>query len=349
MKSCSEVSNGTANKTLLQTPGALRYSGLAAAPQPPTPVTEAYSQIFSLCLNSEGESTMRKVVALFCVMAFATAGFAGGDLDEFKGKAITVVFVAGKQKIRENAVEQIQGMVGNPVKRSFVSSLNQLTKVSVSPVDDPKAFVEKLKEIGKILKAEKGEVHVEIDPKKIKTPQSDVSKDSKSAIEIKSDKGTGEITGTIAKADLKYRGTTHKLYHFDMEAGKKYTIEMKSTKMLCVLFAEDPTALLVARSAPTGGICDTKRTVTAAATGKYRIIASHFGLSWVISPYLSAQLLQNRRVRMRRYFPNGDFPVLLEGSIMHGVVRHATFSRHRTLGGRSPVWRGDRACILCSP
>ena len=68
---------------------------------------------------------MRKLVVLFCVMAFATASFAGGDLDEFKGKAITVVFVAGKQKTRENAIEQIQGMVGNPVKRSFVSSLNR--------------------------------------------------------------------------------------------------------------------------------------------------------------------------------------------------------------------------------
>ena len=45
-------------------------------------------------------------------------------------------------------------MVGNPVKQSSVSSLNQLTKLKVSPVDDPKAFVEKLKEIGKILKAE---------------------------------------------------------------------------------------------------------------------------------------------------------------------------------------------------
>src|SRR4051794_21897382 len=152
---------------------------------------------------------MRKLVILFCIVSFALTGFAGDDLDQYKGKAITVVFVAGKVKTRENAIEQITGMVGNPVKQTRVSSLNQLTKVSVAPVDDPKAFVEKLKEIGKILKAEKGEVHVEIDPKKIKTPQSDVSKDSKSAIEIKSDKGTGEITGTIAKADLKYKGTTH--------------------------------------------------------------------------------------------------------------------------------------------
>ena len=220
---------------------------------------------------------MRKLVVLFCIMAFAFAAFAGDDLDQYKGKAITVVFVAGKVKTRENAIEQIAGMVGNPVKQTRVSSLNQLTKVSVAPVDDPKAFVEKLKEIGKILKAEGGEVHVQIDPTKIKTPQSDVSKDSKNAIEIKSDKGTGEITGTIAKADLKYKETRHKLYHFDMEAGKKYTIEMKSTKIFCVLFAEDPTGLLLARSAPNGGIRDTKVNVTAAATGKYRIIACHFG------------------------------------------------------------------------
>ena len=219
---------------------------------------------------------MKKLVVLFCIVAFALAAFAGDDLDQYKGKAITVVFVAGKVKTRANAIEQIEGMVQSR-KRTFVSSLNQLTKVSVAPVDDPKAFVEKLKEIGKILKAEGGEVHVQIDPTKIKTPQSDVSKDSKSAIEIKSDKGTGEITGTIAKADLKYKGTRHKLYHFDMEAGKKYTIEMKSTKIFCVLFAEDPTGLLLARSAPNGGIRDTKVNVTAAATGKYRIIASHFG------------------------------------------------------------------------
>ena len=117
---------------------------------------------------------MGKLVALFCVMAFALASFAGGDLDQFKGKAITVVFVAGKQKTRENAIEQIQGMVGNPVKRSFVSSLNQLTKLQVAPVDDPKAFVEKLKEIGKILKVDGPEIHVQIDQTKIKTQQSDV-------------------------------------------------------------------------------------------------------------------------------------------------------------------------------
>lgn len=220
---------------------------------------------------------MRKLVVLFSIMAFTLAAFAGDDLDQYKGKAIRVVFVAGKVKTRENAIEQITGMVGNTVKQTRVTSLNQLTKMSVAPVDDPKAFVEKLKEIGKILKAEGGEVHVEIDPTKIKTPQSDVSKDSKYAIEIKSDKGTGEITGTLAKADPKYKGTQHKLYHFDMEAGKKYTIEMKSTKMLCVLFAEDPTGVLLARSAPNGGIRDTKVSVTAPATGKHRIIASHFG------------------------------------------------------------------------
>jgi hypothetical protein len=220
---------------------------------------------------------MRKLVVLFCVMAFAMASFAGGDLDEFKGKAITVVFVAGKQRIRENAIEQIQGMVGNPVKRSFVSSLNQLTKLQVAPVDDPKAFVEKLKEIGKILKAEGGEVHVQIDPTKIKTPQSDVSKDSKYAIEIKSDKGTGEVSSAIAKDDLKYKGARHKLYHFDMEAGTKYTIEMKSTKFFCMLFAEDPNGVLLARNGPNGGVRDAKVTFTAPATGKHRIIAAAFG------------------------------------------------------------------------
>jgi hypothetical protein len=220
---------------------------------------------------------MRKLVVLFCVMAFAITSFAGGDLDEFKGKAITVVFVAGKKKTRENAIEQIQGMVGNPVKRSSVTSLNQLTKLQVAPVDDPKAFVEKLKEIGKILKVDGPEVHVQIDPTKIKTPQSDVTKDSKYAIEIKSDKGTGDVSSAIAKADLKYKGSRHKLYHFDMEADKKYTIDMKSTKVLCMLFVEDPNGVLLARSAPNGGLRDTTVTVTATATGKHRIIAAAFG------------------------------------------------------------------------
>src|SRR5690242_6372200 len=62
-----------------------------------------------------GDSPMRKLVVLFSFMTFALAAFAGDDLDQYKGKAITVVFAAGK-KTRENAIEQIQGMVGNPVK-----------------------------------------------------------------------------------------------------------------------------------------------------------------------------------------------------------------------------------------
>ena len=190
---------------------------------------------------------MRKLVVLFCIMVFALASFAGDDLDQFKGKAITVVFVAGKKKTRENAIEQIQEMVGNPVKRSSVVSLNQLTKLQVAPVDDPKAFVEKLKEIGKILKIDGPEVHLAIDPTKIKTPQSDVTKDSKFAIEIKSDKGTGDVSSAIAKADLRYKGSRHKLFHFDTEAGNKYKIDMKSTKVLCMLFVEDPNGVLLAR------------------------------------------------------------------------------------------------------
>ena len=114
--------------------------------------------------------------------------------------------------------------------------------------------MEKLKEIGKILKVDGPEVHLQIDPAKIKTPQSDITKDSKYAIEIKSDKGTGDVSSAIAKADLKYKRSRHKLYHFDMEAGKKYTIEMKSTKIFCILFAEDPNGVLLARNGPNGGV-----------------------------------------------------------------------------------------------
>jgi S1-C subfamily serine protease len=200
-----------------------------------------------------------------------------GELDDLKGKAMVVLFTVKDQKVRENAIEQIKTMVGNPLKVTRASTLNGKTTLQISPVNDPKAFVEKLKEIGKVAKVEGANVTLQVDPANVKAPQSDVAKDAGKAIELKNDKGNADFAGAIFKSDPLYKMRKHKLLLFEMEAGKIYQIEMKSTATSCCLFVEDPKGSLLVKNGPNGGDRDSRVTVTATASGKHRIIAGSFG------------------------------------------------------------------------
>jgi hypothetical protein len=222
---------------------------------------------------------MKKIAVLLCLVGYASPAIAQGDLDELKGKAMVVLFAVKDQKVRENAIEQIKTMVGNPLKSTRASTLNGKTTLQLSPINDPKAFVEKLKKMGNVTKIEGANVSLQVDTANVKAPQSDVTKEAGTAIELKNDKGKADFAGAIVKTDPPYKQKKHKLFLFEMEAGKTYQIDMKSTKFSCCLFLEDPKGSLLAKNGPNGGNRDSTITITASASGKHRIIASAFGLN----------------------------------------------------------------------
>jgi serine protease Do len=77
--------------------------------------------------------------------------------------------------------------------------------------------------------------------------------------------------------DPLYKNKKHKLFLFNMEAGKSYTIDMKSMAFDSYLYLEDPDGNLLAMDDDGGGFPDARITIKAAKTGKHRIIATYFG------------------------------------------------------------------------
>lgn len=221
---------------------------------------------------------MKTFTLLACFLgATADLGINRNDLDALKGQALTVKFFLQEKPVRDHAIERIKTMVGNRLRTSSARSVNGNTTLEVSPVDDPKAFVEKLKELGKVGTIEGAVVHLQIDPAKVRPPQSDVGKDGGKPIDVKNQKGYGEVTGNIAASDPAYKSRRHKLLLFDMEAGKTYQVEMASTAFPCCLFVEDPQGNLLAKNGPNGADYSARVSITATVTGKHRIMAGAFG------------------------------------------------------------------------
>lgn len=96
-------------------------------------------------------------------------------------------------------------------------------------------------------------------------------------IELKSDKGNAAATVNLDAKDPLYKNKKHKLFLFNMEAGKSYTIDMKSMAFDSYLYLEDPDGNLLAMDDDGGGFPDARITIKAAKTGKHRIIATYFG------------------------------------------------------------------------
>ena len=97
------------------------------------------------------------------------------------------------------------------------------------------------------------------------------------AIELKNEKGQANFTGNIVANDALYKNKKHKLFLFNMEAGKTYQIDMKSTKLDSYLFLEDPQGNLLAQDDDSGGFPDAQIVHKATVTGKHRIVATYFG------------------------------------------------------------------------
>jgi hypothetical protein len=222
---------------------------------------------------------MKKAAVLVCLLGFVSAASPGDDLDSLKGKAMAVLFTVKDQTVRDSAIENIKTMVGNKLKSTRASTINGKSTLQVSPVNDPKAFVEKFKELGKVSKIDGANVYLQVDPAKVKAPQTDVTKNAGKAIELKNDNGNADFAGAIVASDLPYKGKKHKLFVFEMAAGKTYQIDMKSTVIDSYLYLEDPKGRLLAKDDDSGGNRDARITITATTSGQHRIIATTFGFS----------------------------------------------------------------------
>jgi hypothetical protein len=104
-----------------------------------------------------------------------------------------------------------------------------------------------------------------------------VVKNDGKPIELKNDKGKAAATATLNANDPMYMNKKHKLFHFNMEEGKTYQIDMTSDAFDSYLFLEDADGKLLARDDDGGGFPSARITIKANKTGKHRIIATHFG------------------------------------------------------------------------
>jgi hypothetical protein len=201
-----------------------------------------------------------------------------GDLDDLKGKLMVVLFTVKNEQVEKGAIDLIKKLVGNPLKASRATTINGRTTLQVTPVNEPKAFVERLAEIGKITKIEGANVYFQVNTAAITATLSDTQKDAGKGIVLKSDKGKADYAGAITMTDPHYKANRAKLFLFEMEEGKTYQIDMKSAKFICILTVEDLKLKTVAKNGPNIPKKDATLTVTPTATGKYRIIASAFGI-----------------------------------------------------------------------
>lgn len=98
------------------------------------------------------------------------------------------------------------------------------------------------------------------------------------AIELKNDMGNAGVNSSMSANDPVYKGKKHKLFLFNMEAGKIYKIDMKSKAFDSFLILEDSQGRELASDDDSGGFPDAQIIFKAHATGKHRIIATHYAL-----------------------------------------------------------------------
>jgi hypothetical protein len=93
------------------------------------------------------------------------------------------------------------------------------------------------------------------------------------------------VNDTLNQNDAVYMGRMHKVFLVEMEAGKTYQIDMVSTAFDSYLFFESPGKMLLAQDDDGGGYPDARIIHKATETGKFRIIASHFGNAGVLGQF----------------------------------------------------------------
>lgn len=94
------------------------------------------------------------------------------------------------------------------------------------------------------------------------------------AIELNNQKGQATYTGSLAAEDPIYKGKKHKLFIFQMEAGKTYQIDHMSKVFDAYLYLEDPDGKLLAEDDDGGEGLNSRITYKAEKGGRYRMIAT---------------------------------------------------------------------------
>jgi S1-C subfamily serine protease len=92
-----------------------------------------------------------------------------GALDALKGKTVVVTFTVA-ESARKSAAERIKSAVGNKLTASRETTIGGKTTVQVTPVQNPQAFVDALKEVGQITKIEGNVIALTVKQAKADTP-----------------------------------------------------------------------------------------------------------------------------------------------------------------------------------
>jgi hypothetical protein len=93
------------------------------------------------------------------------------------------------------------------------------------------------------------------------------------------------VNDTLNQNDGAYQGRKHKVFTVELEAGKTYQIDMRSANFDSYLFFESPDKRLLAQDDDSGGYPDARIIYRATETGKFRVIASHFGAPGVLGQF----------------------------------------------------------------
>ena len=98
-------------------------------------------------------------------------------------------------------------------------------------------------------------------------------------IELKNENGKASVKGNLLKSDPVYKaaGKKHKMFLFEMTAGKTYQIDMTSGAFDSYLYFESPEGKLLAQDDDGGGYPSARIVMKAPSTGKHRIICTYFG------------------------------------------------------------------------
>ena len=97
-------------------------------------------------------------------------------------------------------------------------------------------------------------------------------------IELKNEKGQASYKGTLLKIDPIYKaGKKHKMFLFEMTAGKTYQIDMTSGAFDSYLYLESPQGKYITEDDDGGGYPSARIITKAAVAGKHRIICTYFG------------------------------------------------------------------------
>jgi hypothetical protein len=120
-------------------------------------------------------------------------------------------------------------------------------------------------------------------------------------------------TEKLTQDDKAYQGRKHKLYEIELKEGTTYQIDMRSTDFDAYLFFESPEGKLLAQDDDSGGGVtglDARIVYKVTKTGKYRVIASHFGNGGNLGQY-------DLTIRTTSDAPQMNFPrdkgIILDG------------------------------------